>query len=312
MRMRIDCHADTALLLLENESLLDLPAAHLDYQRIAKYLDIAFLAIFVNQTKHTDDSPAFFRRVLDLLLQDLRLHKKLVKPIRYATQVSRSSSHKRVLIGAEGAACLGIDSEFFKEYYEDGLRLIGLTWNQANRYAGGAFSEGEITEEGYNLIDKCHQKGVVLDAAHLNRKSFWQLLAYSRMPVMVSHTCCAALQDHCRNLDDQQMKALAEQGGVMGINFVPDFLGGEGDLLRVCEHIEYAVKLIGSQHLAIGSDFDGCQPHTDLAGAEHLPSIYQQLSLRGMGDADVENVMGKSAQRLLEEVLPSPPRIVLT
>ncbi len=307
--MRIDCHADTALFLLEEKSLWQLPAAHLDYQRLAQYLDIAFLAIFVNQAEHPVDSPDFFRHILRLLNEDLDAHKDLVRPLRYKKQMERIGRQKRVLLAMEGAAALGKDSEFLDEYYEAGLRLIGPTWNQANSYAGGAFSDGEFSEAGYNLIEKCKAKGILLDGAHLNRKSFWQLIEHSERPLIVSHTCCNALHDHCRNLDDQQMKALAAKDGVMGINFVPDFLGSAGDLSRVCEHIEYAVALLGSSHVAIGSDFDGCEPHDDLAGVEHLPRLYQQLSLRGMSDRDLDNVMGDSVKALLTEVLPDHPLI---
>lgn len=310
--MRIDCHCDTALFLLKEKSLRELATAHLDYNRLQKYLDISFFALFINQDEHAADSTQFCRHLLSMLKADLAANSDIVRPLLFAPQLAKACQQKQVLLGIEGAACLGKDSEFLAEFFEQGLRFVGITWNQTNRYASGAFSTGEFTEEGYNLIEKCNEMNVLLDGAHLNRASFWQLLEKSSAPVIVSHTCCNALQEHCRNLDDAQMKALAAKGGVMGINFVADFLGGAGDLQRVCEHIEYAVGLIGSSHVAIGSDFDGCEPHPQLAGVEKLPQLYQELSRRGMSDADLMNITGESVLSLLQQVLPEPPKISLS
>lgn len=313
--MRVDCHADTALWLLEKPSLMDLPEAHQDYRRICACLDLAFLAIFIDEGKHPHDTPRLFRNVLSLLGNDILAHKDQVLPLLYREQLSNCDQlssldsaiclPKLILLGAEGAAGLGMDSEFLDEYYDAGLRFIGPTWNYANKYAGGCATDFGFTQEGLKLIDACNRKGILLDGAHLNQSSFWQLIANSKLPIIISHTCCAGLYEHRRNINDEQMIALAKKNGVMGITFVADFLGGAGDLKRLCEHIEYAVALIGSQHVALGSDFDGCQPHEELAGVEKISSIYKKLSSRGMDDKDIANIAGLSVVALLKKVLPS-------
>lgn len=303
--MRVDCHCDTALWLLQYPSLLELPAAQQDYQRISKYLDLAFMDIFINENDHAEDMPQMFRQVLQLLLADIQAHSSLVKPLLWREQLAEPQTHKLLLIAAEGAGGLGQAGEFLDQYYSLGLRLVGLTWNGANRYAGGCASDAGLTAEGELLVKRCNQLGVVLDGAHLNRRSFWQLLEQSTQPVIVSHTCCDALYHHRRNVDDEQIKALAAQGGVVGITFVPDFLGGAGDLLQLCEHIEHAVALVGSEHVALGSDFDGCTPVAELSGVEKLPVLYAALAERGMTAGDIANIAGASVVNLLRKVLPS-------
>lgn len=303
--MRIDCHCDTALWLLKSPSLLCLPEAHQDYQRISRYLDLAFMDIFINENEYAHEMPEMFQQVLNLLLADIAKHRDLVCPLLWREQLDKPSGQTLLLIAAEGAASLGRECQFLEQYYAAGLRLIGLTWNGANRYAGGCASSDGLTDEGQLLVAHCNQLGILLDGAHLNRRSFWQLLEQSRQPIIVSHTCCDALYHHRRNLDDEQILALAEQDGVVGVTFVPDFLGGAGDLTRLCEHIEHAVTLVGSSHVALGSDFDGCTPVAELNGLEKLPLLYDTLAKRGMATEDIANIAGKSVMNLLRKILPS-------
>lgn len=307
--MRTDCHSDTALWLLEKESLMDIPQAHQDYRRIGAYLDLAFLDIFLDEAEHKEDAPAYFQFILRRLTADIAAHPAWVAPLLWREQLDAPNTGgtlpKLVLIAMEGAAGLGEDSEYLDAYFAAGLRLIGLTWNYANRYAGGCASDAGFSRAGWDLVASCNAIGVLLDGAHLNRRSFWDLCEASRAPFIVSHSCCAGLHEHRRNLDDSQMRALAERGGVMGVTFVPDFLGGAGDFDRLLEHIEYAVSLIGSDHVALGSDFDGSDLCTGLTGVESLPALYAALAARGMAEADIANVAGLSVRGLLSRVLPA-------
>lgn len=225
--LRADCHADTALWLLEQPSLEFLPEAHQDYRRISEHLDLAFLAIYLDEAEHATDAPQHFSRLFGRLTADIAAHCHLVEPLLWREQLAREdiALPKLLLLGAEGASGLGEDSQNLDDYYQTGLRFIGLTWNYANAYASGSAAEGGLSKAGRRLVERCNAKGILLDAAHLNSASFWDLAEASSAPFIVSHTCCASLNPHCRNLEDSQMLALAELGGVMGITFVPVFLG---------------------------------------------------------------------------------------
>ncbi|MBQ1501999.1 MAG: membrane dipeptidase [Firmicutes bacterium] len=304
--MRADCHCDTALFLLREKTLRELPAAHLDWQRVRRYLDIATMALFVNEAEHPQDAPAFFHDLLTLLLRDISASGGSLELLLWREQLAQPR-RPLLLLSSEGASCLGREGKFLDEYFASGLRALGFTWNGANAYAGGCRSEGRLTAAGKRLLRRCEEKGILVDLAHANKESFWQAVSYAGRPLFVSHTCCAALHAHPRNLDDDQLKAVADCGGVTGMCFVPEFLGGAGDLRRLCEHIEYAAELVGSEHVALGSDWDGCRPHPSLAGAEKLPAVYAELAARGMPQKDIDNIAGGSMAALLRRVLPQKP-----
>jgi len=301
--MRVDCHCDTALFLRDCDSLAELPTAHLDYRRLREHLDLAFFAIFIHEQDYERREADEFRLILERLRADLSRQSDL--ELLLCREQLLAPAHPLILIGMEGAAPMGAGGEFLREYYQQGLRYVGLAWNFANRYAGGAFASGGITAEGRRLVEECNRLGVLLDAAHLNDESFDDLLQISEAPFIDSHTVCAALcSDYPRAVSDRQMIALAERGGVVGITMVGDFLGNGGGLEQFCRHVEYAVSLLGSEHVAIGGDFDGCELPPDLDGVQHLPEIYQRLQRRGMRDQDLEQVQGESVRRLLMKVLP--------
>lgn len=302
--MRADCHCDTALLLHEHGSLLHLPEAHQDWQRISRCLDLSFFAVFADQDKHFSDGGDIFRQTAYLLRQDME---SCGLPLEFLTckeQLAEDKDTVKILLALEGAAPLGSGGEYLDDFFRMGLRCVGLTWNQKNAYAGGCKSSGVLTDDGRKLIRRCEALGVLVDCAHANADSLYQTLEYARKPFIVSHACCAALQPHIRNLDDEQMRMLAEHDCVMGIAFVPEFLGGAGDMDMICRHIIHAAEIMGSRHVAIGSDFDGCCPHGEMASVECIPYIGKRLAELGLSDEDIENIMGESVKRLLAAVLP--------
>lgn len=307
--MRVDCHCDTALALLTECSLRRLPGWQLDLQRAGRYLDLAVMAIFIDERRYASAMAAQFQKVLSLLRADIDRQNDLVTPLLWREQLGKTDQRTLLLIGAEGAEPIGADGGMLEQFYREGLRLLGLTWNGANSYAGGCASGEGLTAAGQKLVQRCNSIGILIDGAHLNRRSFWQLLECSSQPVIVSHTACDALHHHRRNLDDEQMRALADHGGVMGIAFVPDFLGGAGDLLRLCEHIEHAVTVMGSSHVALGSDFDGCKPVAELGDISQLPRLYAALAERGMAEEDLAQIIGGSAADLLQKILPPEPAL---
>ena len=304
--MRIDCHNDTALFLREKETLALLPKAHFDWERLRRYLDVAFCAIFIHEKEYHGQVEASFQTILQHLNRDIAAQSDM-ETLLYREQLEKERVGKTlILISMEGASPLGENGSFFDDYYAQGLRSIGLTWNYNNAYGASAMEGGRMTQAGRALVARCNSRGVLLDAAHCSSGTFVDLLRFSSQPIIDSHVVCGALcSDWPRCLSDDQFRHLAAKGGVAGIAFVPDFLGGLGDLNRLCEHIEYAVSLVGSAHVALGSDFDGAKLHREYAGVQFLPILYERLRQRGMSEEDLKNVQGESVRRLLRQVLPS-------
>ena len=305
--MRVDCHCDTVTYFKDFSTLEHLPGAHMDYRRLREYLDVSVFAIFLDQLVYGDRLVPAFQDILNRLRMDVNRQSE-IDFLLWQEQVT-SPQHTLILIGMEGAEPLGDHCEHLEEYVSQGLRLVGLTWNHPTRYGGSNQSGGGLTDQGRQLVARCNELGVVLDAAHCSEETLDDLLACSEQPILDSHTVCAAVcNDFPRSISDRQLIALADKGGVAAITMVPDFLGHGGGLDVFCQHVEHAVGLIGSRHVAIGGDYDGCQMVPELAGVEHLPQVYHRLRQRGMNEMDVQQVMGGSVQALLEKVLLPKPR----
>lgn len=169
------------------------------------------------------------------------------------------------LLTLEGADRLQGRLELLSQWFEYGVRLIGLTWNNGNWGADGVLeaSQRGLTELGKQFVQKCNELGIILDVSHLCDRAFWDMVEHSTRPLVASHSNARAICSHPRNLSDEMIRALITMQGVIGITFVPQFLNEDGhatvdDVLR---HIEHICSLGGAERLVFGSDFDGITDH---------------------------------------------------
>ena len=149
--------------------------------------------------------------------------------------------------------------ESVKHFYDAGVRFMSLVWNGDNVLCGGCEGSGTGIEElGKKTLAEMEKYKIILDVSHMSDKSFWESLENYTLPVCATHSDSRVVCNHKRNLTDEQFKALAERGGVCGINFYPPFLSGEkaeiGDIIK---HIEHFLSLGGEDNIGLGSDFDG-------------------------------------------------------
>lgn len=309
--MRVDAHWDTALHLRNHQSLEHLPEAHCDWQRFRKYVDIAFMALFIHPQKYTGEQQyAQFRDLATKLTADISDQAHGVKLLLSAAQLDAESPGKLVLMGAEGSGFLGGEEcealARLEEAFQLGLRYLGPTWNYANALAGGCMDGGGLSQLGRAVVKNCNERGILLDGAHLSAQSLTDLLSLSNAPIAVSHTASAMLCPawKVRNLLDWQLKAVAEAGGVVGVCFVPEFIGGTPSLARVAEHIAYMAEIIGVEHVGLGSDFDGTELPPDIKGLQDLPRLDKELATHGFSAAEIALIMGGNFTRLLRQVLP--------
>lgn len=213
------------------------------------------------------------------------------------------------IVSVEGGEAIGTSLPLLRALYALGVRAMGLTWNQRNAIADGAGesrANGGLTEFGREVVGEMNRLGMVVDVSHLCERSFWDVLHTSRQPVVASHSNARALCDHVRNLRDEQIRALAAGGGVMGINFFANFLDAEperADVGRVCDHIDHICGLVGPEHVGLGSDFDGIsRPPAGLEDCRRMPAITEELQRRGYRDADVRAILGDNFLRVFGEV----------
>ncbi|GAB3056461.1 dipeptidase [Virgibacillus ainsalahensis] len=205
-------------------------------------------------------------------------------------------------------------TELLQQYKDLGVTTIGFTWNYSNALGEGADrvygdpastpSDGGLTELGEKVAREMNRLGMMIDVSHLAESTFWDVLEVTEAPIIATHSGVDALNNHPRNLTDEQLIALAENGGVIGIVFYPEFLSNDGqaDISDVVDHIDYAVDLIGIDHVALGSDFDGATLPNDMQHASDLDKITEELMERGYSSRDIKKILGRNTLRVLGNV----------
>lgn len=177
-----------------------------------------------------------------------------------------------------------------------------LTWNGANQLAGGCMDDGGLTPKGKFAVRFLAECGICIDCAHLNRKSFAEVLECGRCRVVDSHTCMSGICRHPRNLEDWQAQEIVSRGGLIGIAFVAGFLREDGSASAedVYRHIDYCVQKFGVGSICIGSDFNGTD---DLPQGVHgyadLPRLRERLLLAGYSDSSVDRIFSENLRAFL-------------
>lgn len=215
------------------------------------------------------------------------------------------------ILSLEGGEALEGKLYNLRNFFRLGVRGLTLTWNNRNELADGV-GEGKyatgLSEFGHAVVLEMNRLGMLVDVSHLAEPGFWQVLTTSSAPVIASHSNAFSLCKHRRNLTDDQIKALADQGGVIGINFCPNFLTEDSktaSIDNVIEHIDYMINKGGYDCVGLGSDFDGIrQVPKGLHDVSTLTKISDKLLECGYHESNIEKIMGKNFLRVTKEVLP--------
>lgn len=211
------------------------------------------------------------------------------------------------LAGIEGGHALEDDLDNIAEFAASGVRYVGLMHFSANglgspAYGVGADADQGLTALGRDCIRELNRCGVIVDLAHINRKGFFEALEITDAPVMVSHTGVLGVHEHWRNIDDEQLRAAADNGACVGVIFAKRFLGGRS-LEAVVDHLLHVIDVAGEDVPALGSDFDGFViPPRGLEDISCMPNLTAALAARGVGERVLKKILGENALRVLAEV----------
>lgn len=294
------------------------PDSHVDVPRALRGgLGGTFTSIYLTNEEAEHGAMPYTMRVLDELLRivdrsegSVRLC-RTVKEVRAAFDADAFAS----VIAFEGADQLSYGLKELRVFYEVGLRCLAPTWSRSTIFAHGVrFGEDQIadglTDAGRELVAECNRLGIILDVSHINPAGFWDMLDESADPVIATHSSVKAISPHVRNLDDDQIRALAEQGGTMGINFANGFLRPDMSMDRdsdtplevLVDHFDHVVNLVGDEHVSFGTDFDGAGIPEAVRDAEHLPVVLRALQARGYSDDRLERICNGNFLRVASEV----------
>ena len=223
---------------------------------------------------------------------------------------ARASGRVALFGGLEGAHGLGGDLDPLADMRARGLRYVGLSHFSLNRAATPAFGWGAnahsgLTDYGRDLVDELNRLGILVDLAHINRAGFLEAAARSRAPVVVSHTGVSGGHDSWRNIDDEQLRAVADTGGVVCVIFAPYYTDGKlfGDSTGIVRHLLHVIDVVGEDHVGLGSDLDGFVfPPTDMPDISYMPVLTQRLLEAGLSEQRIRKCLGGNILRVFGEV----------
>ena len=203
----------------------------------------------------------------------------------------------KILLSIEGGEIFEGSVERVREFYDRGIRMAALTWNNENEIGHSAKSGSKegIKSRGWEILREMAALRMAADTSHLNEAGFWDLIDRHSQPPMASHSCAKALCPHFRNLSDEQIRAMAARGGWIGVNFYPRFLreDGKAAVRDIADHIDHMCQLGAQKNVGFGSDFDGIEyTPVDCASPADIPAILEELRRRGYGEADIAAIAG--------------------
>lgn len=308
----VDGHADSILGVLDGKRRLSERSdlGHIDWERA---LEAGVTCTVQAAWPKPDYYPVAPKRVgeaIDAQLEEIERGGPRVRLALTARDIREAHQNRQlaVLLNIEGAEGIQGSLALLRNYYRLGVRMMGLVWNHRNEVADGTDEyglEGGLSKFGREVVREMNRLGMLIDLAHMPPKGFFDVLELSEQPVLFTHGNCHALWAHPRNLTDEQIRALAAKGSVFGISFVNTFMNKESaTLTTVADHIDHVVQVLGNaDHVAYGSDFDGCTPPPGLEDVTKLPDLTAELLRRGYSTADMAKILGGNYLRVFEQVL---------
>lgn len=311
-----DCHCDTLTELYNKNASLYENEQHFDIKRqIALGGGLQFCAIYVpTEVFRYQGGLRYTLCLLDKYNQEIKkLHENGIDVLqmRTAEDAGNVLKHKAAtLLAIEEGGAIDGSLEALRCLYELGVRAMTLTWSNRNDIADGINEEATgsgLTLFGKQVVAEMNRLGMLVDVSHISTAGFWSVIETSTKPIIATHSNAKSLCAHPRNLNDEQIKALAQNGGLAGITFAGQFL--EEDWRNACiesvyKHIDYMLNLIGNDdHIGFGSDFDGIShPPYNIQGVQDYKPLIEYLS-KYYSDETINKITHQNVINLLQKVL---------
>jgi len=224
-------------------------------------------------------------------------------------RAAKAAGRVALFLGVEGAYAIEDDPPALDRLAGAGVAFFGPLWMRSNAMGGSSNDggrDGGLTARGRDLVRALNQRRILVDVSHASNRTVADLVDVSATPPFSSHSGCAAVKDHPRNLPDDLLRAISARGGVIGIIFAANFLGHAmtASLETIADHICHAVEVAGADHVALGSDFDGFVPlPRGLRDISDLPRLTEVLWRRGLPATDLRKILGENFLAYWERAL---------
>lgn len=248
--------------------------------------------------------------MIDVFYRECERNLGAVQPVYNHDDILEAAEAGRVaaMLSIEGADVIEGRISMLSVFHRLGVRMVGLVHSLRNLLADGvgdARTGGGLSELGVQAVEELDRLGMIIDVSHINDRGFWDVLDIAKGPIIASHSNSRAVCAHPRNMTDDMIKALAERGGVLGMNFAPSFVHPTNPCVStLVDHIDHIFDLVGSDHVGLGSDFDGI-PSTPvgLEDVTRMPNITEELIERGYGQEDLKKILGLNHLRVIKKVI---------
>ncbi len=302
---------------------------HIDLEKMkAGDYGLQNFALFVNLGREKKPFE-YAMALLDTFYTEIEAYPDRIGVVRTGEDIEKNWNEGRIsalLTIEEGGVCEG-KLPYLRDFYRLGVRMMTLTWNYANELGwpnilnlegsatiGHVDAEHGLTETGIAFVEEMERLGMIVDVSHLNDAGFWDVVKYGKRPFVASHSNCRALVPGCpRDLTDEMIRAIAERGGVAGINYCIDFLRspaewkeGEVPVSRVSDmvrHMKHMKNVGGIGCIGLGSDFDGISGELEMKTAADLPLLEAEMRRQGFTESEIEAVFHGNVLRVYREVL---------
>ena len=297
---------------------------HIDLEKLQQgnYLLQCF-AIYVNLKKEENPLAAALEQA-DLFREIIAQYSSKIGQVKTWIDLEQNRNEGKIsalLTLEEGGCCAG-SLPVLRILYFLGVRIMTLTWNYENDLAWpnivpdtltggmncGAQTEHGLKEKGFAFLEEMERLGILIDVSHLSDAGFFDVLKHTKKPFIASHSNARALCGHVRNLTDEMIRALADRGGVMGLNYFGAFLDpsdqAASSVKKIAEHASYIRKVGGIGCLALGSDFDGISGELEMKNASFLPMLEAELGKQHFTEDEIDLIFRDNALRVLKGSLP--------
>lgn len=289
------------------------------HKMTAGRLDSTIMAAYIPQPKESEtfadkvafdvNGPAEYADLIfDKIEEIAHNHSEHIAIARTPDDLMRNKrcGRKSIMLAIENALALEGQLERLQHFADRGIIYMTLCHNGDNDVcdsARGGEIHGGVSDFGEGVIREMNRLGILVDMSHASEKSFYDALEISSCPIVCSHSSARALCDHPRNLTDDQMRALAQKGGVAQTTLYPGFLkaAGEATVLDAIAHLEHAIKVMGIDHVGIGTDFDGDGGVRGMGDASEVINFTRLLLARRYSDEDIQKIWGGNFIRLISQ-----------
>lgn len=318
----VDMHCDTIGELWKAEKAgkpisLRSNSLHIDLEKMQKgdYLLQNFaMFVFLGREK---DPLVNVLEMIDVYNRAMAENADIIGPVLNYEDIEKNRAAGKLsgMLTIEEGAVLKGNPYVVRSLYQLGVRMLTLTWNFENEigYPNTIVKAKDydpsrhygLKPEGIEIVREMNRVGMIVDVSHMGDDGFWDVVKYCDGPFVASHSNARAVCNHTRNMTDDMIRALADKGGVMGLNFCGDFLNPNGksrveDMVRHAKHI---INVGGSDILGLGTDYDGIDGDLELDHCDKMPLLAQEMERQGFSTQQIEKIFYGNVLRLYREVL---------